>query len=245
MRGALVVPRAGKGGAFNVHFEQPETITAHDGSFAFSWLPHSYTELLVIAARHVPQVVERPADGELEVQLQPDRPIVGQVLTPNGKPAGGVRLRIIPHDDYARESLTRWDSARNGTAVAPVRRRLGLSAITDDRGRYRFGQIDGGEFTIVVESAPHDWALVPTRVRAGISKSLQLAAGREIRGTVAGGIKGTVAVFCDGEEIRRAELNRDGSFLIPNLPGVPLRIDWQERQVLVPATATDVRIDGP
>lgn len=150
----------------------------------------------VVSARLERQGVERDVDvpraDEVRVDLfVPLGRIEGTVLGPDGRPLGGARLAIQREDGLGR---MRWD---------------GSQAVTDDRGRYAFEDLEAGVYTVRANVAGFGGGAdgdLGSAVRSGLEVDEDRATtGVDFRLTKAGRVEGVVR-GSDGQPVARASV---------------------------------------
>jgi hypothetical protein len=148
-----------------------------------------------------------------DIEFTPDPPprpsqgpaIAGTVVDADGNPRGALPVVLL------------------GSEPQPLQR-----TVTDERGEFRFENVVAGSFTVRAGGDRHGLATTPVVVTTGITPtSLQLHPGAAVRGralTTDGNpaFEHTVEWrSLDGSWVDSTESERDGSFVLANLPSGP------------------------
>ncbi len=145
------LPAARTGAAAGRPAEVPRILTGSDGRFVFRDLPAGSFGVSVTKLGYTPSGigVRRPrgpsqqitlSDGQrvgnLTLRMWKQGSISGSVVDETGEPLVGIRVRGF----------------RRGGLPDPQRLNVAGSALTDDRGVYRIGPLDAGEYVVGVVS---------------------------------------------------------------------------------------------
>jgi protocatechuate 3,4-dioxygenase beta subunit len=151
-------------------------VADEDGVFAIGRVAPGDPGVVQAEAEGFVTAEERPVDGVALLRLQPGRRIDGRVFDPDGRPAAGVPVVLLPGGWTAEEEDDDMDIAERRVTR------------TDADGRYAIEDLPpGGAWIFAV---PEDPALAPSCVRAvvpdagGAAPDLALARGRTVRGQV-------------------------------------------------------------
>lgn len=125
---------------------------------------------------------------DLRMQFVATARIQGIVLSPQGQPASGIQLSLLPRDETAATQ----DASRL-TALMEVGMLMGTSARTDQTGAFLFPGVEPGSYIVLARTAPAgrglspaatQWAMADVDVdgRDQTGLSLRLANGQSLSG---------------------------------------------------------------
>jgi hypothetical protein len=194
-----------------------EQVTDEDGAFTIGGVVPGDPGAVQAWAKGFATAEARPADGRVVVRLDAGGRIEGRAFGPDGGPAAGVAVMLLPGGWTAEESEDDMDIAERRVTR------------TDAEGRYAIEDLpSGGAWVFAV---PDDPSLAPASVRAVVSEAAAGAApdlildrGRTVKGEVTDAegrplAGATVRVI---SELRGAEAvtGARGEFVLNALPAI-------------------------
>lgn len=169
---------------------RPRILTGGDGRFVFRDLPGGAFGVSAVKAGYTPSGygVRRPGGpsqqitlshnerlGDVTIRMWKQAAVSGKVLDETGEPVIGTRIRAF----------------RRGGLPDPQRLNDIASATTDDRGVYRLGLLDAGEYIVGVVSRS---VVVPVSLALQLRSGGSMAVRPEILGASTPGTPGGVQI---------------------------------------------------
>jgi protocatechuate 3,4-dioxygenase beta subunit len=213
------------------------TVTDADGRFVLESVPSGAVTVFVTHAEYAPirRNITVPSRSTVELTMSSGGVLAGAVMLDQGGPAAGATVALT--------------AAGERLAMAPPD-----SATADGSGRFRFGHLREGSYTLVARAptgASPPFTVAIASAEAHDDLVLTLKSGTTIRGSVRGlrrDDQANVFVMAHGEGYYDSTYTDSaGAFLLPHVPGgtIALEATTSFRQGLTAGTRLDVPENGP
>jgi hypothetical protein len=245
--GARVVVHAGAGSSVGADPPLGEDTSAAGGRFRIEGLPEGdLVTFFVTADEHAPLREARelvvPEDGPFRIVLQPAATLAGRVRRPDGSPAPGADIRLVPEDE---PELLR-DAE---TGVRFFGRPNWLAARTDREGRFTIPGLDAERRYIALAlckgftTSERSDVLDPSSLPVTLELVLREPGTIRVRVVVEGEVPPDLGVYLGSSGIRKASAVRqdDGTWLLEGVPAGEQAVHAKAKGFETGEAAADVR----